>query len=230
MKTKNNYRVYGSQWKWVVLFGVFILVMSCQKERIEIIDEREDQNLVAQSDLNTMMHNISLHDGSYDDHIDGANCFSIQFPYRILSNNSAVVLKDKEALHAITAMDDISLVFPVTIAHSNHSTTLIATQEELQTAAQKCIANDDPDIECIDFEYPITIATFNTATSQIRTLVINHDAALYELTMQLFEDTALRIQYPLTLRLHDNTVRTANSNLELEMYIKAFETSCDEAD
>ena len=212
------------------LLPIFLIILgSCQKEEIEIIDEREDTNLTETSDLRTLLHNVSLHDGSFDDMMDQANCFSIVFPYEVIYKHNRLQITSESDLTQIESPKHVQLIFPLRIAHSTHKVTEVFSEAQLDTYKKTCSPIDD-DIECIDLQYPVIISTFNPEISRMTAIEIAHDSDLYKLTLEAIEDYSMQIQYPVTLTTLSGEVMTVATNEELVRKIRAFASSCNEND
>ncbi len=227
---KNEYTLNFIKLSALFCLIALLIISSCQKESSVEINESEEENLTESSNLRIMLHNISLHDGSFDDHIDGANCFSIIFPYTLLVDEEEVTvasINDISSFIQKTAM--LKLKFPVTIANSKHEVQEVTSQEMLESLAEKCSKIDD-DIECIDVQYPITVATFNTQSENLSTITINHDRDLYGLTLTTILSSKLSIQYPIVVKTKDGELISIGHNEELEQVIVEFAGSCDEDD
>ena len=212
------------------LLLIFLISLgSCQREEIEIIDERENTNLTETSDLRALLHNVSLHDGSFDDMVDRANCFSIVFPYEVIYKRKKLEIKAESDLYQIESPKHVQLIFPLRIAHSTHEVTEVVSEEELSEYKKMCSFIDD-DIECIDLQYPVMISTFNSETSRMTAIEITHDSALYKLTLEAIKDYSMQIQYPVTLTTRGGDVMTVSTNEELALKIRTFADSCNEND
>lgn len=217
--------------KVVSLLVILFLVGSrCQNERILIEDESEQDNLKENSALKNLLHNISLHDGSFDDQIDGANCFSIQFPYTVIHEGTVYEIKEATDLQNFPeGTVSFQIQFPITVAHSSHQLQEVSSQSMLMALAEKCIIAD-PDIECIDLVYPIEVAAFDTRTETINTLKIYHDKDLYDLTLRTILSNRLSIQYPIQVITKNGDTLNIGHNEALEAAIETFAGICNEQD
>ncbi|WP_298318591.1 hypothetical protein [uncultured Aquimarina sp.] len=216
------------------IVGVFIscafFMISCQEEERELIDPTLDNTIPKDSQLARLMRNIVTHDGSYDDLVDGGNCYSINLPYSIIRNMTEEIVIDQiEDYNRLNQSDDIKIQFPITVTRDNHLEEIIENDIELQLLANSCELQDD-DIECVDFVYPFRFATFNSNNSVINTVEVLHDAQVFGFMENLDENTLVAINYPIRLLLSNGEYLDATHNDELLSRILAFETSCEEND
>lgn len=219
---------------------VFVLSLSaCQEEYEEIEGGPENQSISANSTTATLIKNTSSNDGSYDNIVDGASCFAIQFPYTVNVNGVEINIDSKEDLELIEEIfdeldddDDIlDIVFPITITLSDFSEITIESQDELAAMARECLeGGDDDDIECIDFVYPITLFTFGVNTQQANDIQVNSDQEMRRFFDELEDNQLISIEFPITLKKYDGTQVTINSNTELAAALEMAKNECDEDD
>jgi hypothetical protein len=215
--------------------GLFVscafFMISCQEEERELIDSTLDNNAIPKdSQLAKLMRNIVIHDGSYDDLVDGGNCYSINLPYFIIRNiTEEIIIDEIEDYNRLNQSDDIKIKFPITVTRDNHLEEIIENDIELQLLANSCETQDD-DIECVDFVYPFRFATFNSDNNIISTIEVIHDAQVFGFMENLDESTVVAINYPIRLLLSTGEYLDATHNDELLSRILAFETSCEEND
>ncbi|TSE11133.1 hypothetical protein [Aquimarina algiphila] len=203
--------------------------IACQEEERELITPAEDTTIPKNSQLAGLMKNIVTHDGSYDDVVDNANCFSINLPYTILLNGNEVIIDQIDDYDNLSNSDVIEIQFPITITLLNHQEEPVASQLALAVFAGSCKSVDD-DIECIDFIYPVQFSTFDSNTNQLQTVDIDHDAVLFRFMSDLNDNTSVSINYPIDLLLHNGEKVDAQHNEELLSSIMDVASACDEND
>ena len=84
---------------WTMALG---LLVSCQTE-IEEITPQEETNNLSQSEINLLL-NIARLDGSPDNIVDGASCFSIQLPFTVIVNDTELLIETEEDYEVIEAL------------------------------------------------------------------------------------------------------------------------------
>ena len=227
--------------KFLFLPLLFLMIFtSCQDEVTEITDPNTEETLVANSNLANLMRFTSINDGSIDNIIDFANCLEVVLPVTVIVNDITITITSFEDLDLIEAIfdefeddiNDIEIVFPITIISGDYTVIEIENQEALEDLIEGCHGEDedDDDIECIDFQYPITISIFNTDFDIIETVTINNDEALYHFIDDLDGGVLASINYPITMILSDGSTLEVENNTELEAAINAAEDDCDEDD
>ena len=225
--------------KAVLLIGA-LTFSSCQEEFEEVnISNTEEAAFQATSGTANLMQRAAFKDGSFDNIVDGASCFSLNFPYTVNINGLDITVDSRADLRLIEEIFDefdddedvLEILFPITITLADYSEVVINNMEELTELASQCVeGGDDDDIECIDFVYPIAVFTFNVNQQQTGSVTINNDRELRLFFRDLDDDDFVSLQYPVTLIRFDGTEIQVNSNEELEAALEMAEDACDEDD
>ncbi|MBQ4821410.1 hypothetical protein [Aquimarina sp. MMG016] len=210
---------------WLILFSL-IIIYSCQEEEREFFIE---DNIPTDSELAKVMQKVVTHDGSFDDIVDGGNCYSINLPYTLLRNGNELVIDEILDYQQLLPSDDIQIQFPVMITLHNHEEKLVVDNSALEFLANTCLSND-ADIECIDFVYPFKLSLFNTNTNSISTIEMGHDSQLYKFMLEIDDDILVSINYPIGLTLHNGENTSATHNIELLNTIMGVANACEEND
>ncbi len=224
---------------YALLFVAALMVTSCQEEFEELPQPDEQQTIKANSSTAMLIERTSTNDGSFDNIVDGASCFALNFPYTVEVNGIQITIDSREDLHQIEKIFDefdedidfLEIAFPITITYSDFTELVINNKEELRALAEECIeGGDDDDIECIDFVYPITLYTFDINEQQTGSVTVNSDLELRRFFAGLDDDDLISIDFPVTLELYDGTKMTVYNNAELAMAIENAKDACDEDD
>ncbi len=223
----------------LALFAITLL-FSCRTEETQFVQEDPNQILGANANVKTLIQNTVTNDGSYDNIIDGASCFDIQLPVTVVANGIEVIITNEDDVDQVEIIfdefpddtDTLEINFPITIVHEDYSTTVINSQAELNAAALQCGPDNSPDddIECIDFQYPITANIFNQNNEQIDTVVFNSDEELFDFVDDIDDNLIIVFQFPITVILSDGTTQQINDFDELEDVIEDAADDCDEDD
>jgi hypothetical protein len=233
MKNVFKYSVFS------LLFVATLIFTSCQEEFEELPQPDEQQTIMASSSTAKLIERTSSRDGSFDNIVDGASCFALNFPYTVEVNGIQITIDSIEDLRVIEEIFDsldndvdlLEIFFPVTITLSDFTEIVINNKEELRELAAECLeGGEDDDIECIDFVYPITLFTFDINLQQTGSVTVNSDRELRLFFKELGEDDLISIDFPVTLELYDGTRVTVNSNAELAVAIESAKDACDEDD
>lgn len=216
-----------------------LLFTSCRTEETQSITPTED-TLDANSTVAGLMQRVSLSDGSLDNIIDNANCFTVNLPVTVIVNGIEVTVNteaDYELIEDILDesdddVDTVEIVFPITVTLEDYTEVTLNSIEEFLALVLTCPGEGetDPDIECLDFVYPITATIFNPITEELETIVIENDAQLYAFLELIEESDVVSIEFPISVILADGSTIVIESLEELEAVIEEAEDACDEDD
>ncbi len=241
LNPKSN--IMKTNWRILLLLPFFALLMftSCQEEVVDITEPTEAEALVADSELTTFVSATSKMDGSRDNIIDRASCISVKLPLTVIANGLEIIIDSEEDFEVIEAIfdefdedeDSLEMIFPITIINADHDEVVINNADELEAYVEECGGEneEDDDIECIDFKYPISFSIFNADFLIIDTIEIENDEQLHRFIKRVRNNEVIAsINYPVTMVLADGTEIEVNSNEELHRTIKEAKDACDEDD
>ncbi|GAA4959114.1 hypothetical protein GCM10023315_03360 [Algibacter aquimarinus] len=215
---------------------------SCQDEVIEITEPNETETLVAESTLTNLISATSIMDGSADNIIDNASCLSVQLPITVIVKGLEITVDSREDFKVIEAIfkefddddDRLDIVFPITIILANHDEVVIENRDALEELIEECRGEneEDDDIECIDFQYPISFSVYNRDFQVINVVTIESDRELYKFIKRVTgaEKLLASLNFPVTMELADGTEIVVNNNIELQRVIEEAKDVCDEDD
>lgn len=226
------------------IFAIALLALvvlnSCRTEDEELILPPEEQTLDINSNVADLITRTALNDGSIDNILDSANCFTVVLPVTVFIDGLEIIIDSEEDFQTIedlfdeddTDIDELDFQYPITIVLSDFTEVVINNDEELATYAAQCQGDnvDDDDIECIDFQYPITFSVFDQNNELIDTVTINSDVELYLFIDGLDDDDIVNLNFPITLILFDGNTITVNDLDELEDVVEEAIDACDEDD
>ena len=225
---------------FLLLCLCFICITSCRTEDDLAIDPPIEETINANSTIADLISRTSQNDGSPDNIIDNASCLSIQLPVTVTVNEIEITIDDEDGYEEIEDIidlfdddvDSIVISYPITIILADFTTVVVNSDAELAALAANCVGENenDDDIECIDFQYPITASIFDENNNLITTITINNDNDMYNFIEDLDEFAAVTISFPITVILADGTTQTINTIQELEDAIEIADDSCDEDD
>jgi len=220
------------------LCAICLSFQACQEERIQTTEPDTQATLVANTTLPRLMERVTLLDGSTDNFIDNANCFLVDLPVTVTINGVTSTVNSTSDYPVILELlsqsdnNSVEITYPITIILSDYSEVTVENEEELIAQISNCSGPNQPDIdiECIDFQYPFSIAIFNVNFEVIETQNITDDETLFYFLETLADGVVASINYPINLIKADGTVISVNSNDELEAAIALAEDTCDEDD
>ena len=223
--------------------GITLLIAlsftSCQEEFEELTQGNDEETISATSSTAVLMEQTSSNDGSYDNIVDQGSCMAINFPYVVSVNGLEVTIDSRADIAIIKSIvaelnsDDYTLeiVYPITVTLSDYTEIEVNSKEQLVSLAQECKDGDnDDDIECVDFVYPITLYTFDASLSQTGTVEVNSDFQLRRFFIGKGDSDFISIDFPITLKLYDETEVVVNSVSELAATLESAKDACDEDD
>lgn len=225
---------------FTLLMVASLFAISCRQEESVLIEGPQDEVLKANSAVASLLQRTAMRDGSDDNIVDNANCFSLEFPFTVLVNGMTITVTSEEDLDTVEDIfdefddddDTLEITFPITIVLSDFSEVEINSIDEFENYADECEGENefDDDIECIDISYPITASVFNASNELIDTITITTDEELYQFLENLEDDDIVNVDFPITLILSDGT-EVSVSNLDmLEDIIDDAKDDCDEDD
>ncbi|ANH60781.1 LamG domain-containing protein [Dokdonia donghaensis] len=222
------------------LFIVLIGAVSCQDDLsqdeslIEVINEAN-----ASAQLLQFMHNVALNDGSIDNIIDRASCLEMVLPMTIELGSSTFTVENQEDLitveehHYEHPEDSITINYPVDVILMNHEVVTATSQDEMDALVETCSdpSLSDIDIECVDFQYPITFNTFDPVFQVAETVTVSSDAQLLGfITSYTGSSNVVGVAFPISLLNHDGTIVEITDYTALEDALVEAVSSCDEDD
>ncbi len=224
----------------LILLIASSLFSSCRTEDEDFVQIDQQQVLPMDSSLANLVTNVVLNDGSEDNIIDYASCFSVQLPVTVTVNGEMVAVQSAAQFEAIETIldasyvdeDYVSFTYPITIITSDYEYIELNTAEELENYQNLCPEENtpDPDIECLDFVYPISYALFNTATDLNETISLDGDEAHFNFLDAVDENTVVSLNFPITVLLEDGENLVITDTADLESAILSVADSCDEDD
>ncbi|MGC1203728.1 MAG: hypothetical protein WA839_02450 [Flavobacteriaceae bacterium] len=225
----------------LIPFFALLLFTSCQDEVIEITDPNEAETLVAESTLTSLISATSIMDGSADNIIDNASCLSVELPVTVFVKGLEIKIDSREDFKVIEAIfkefdddeDKLDIVFPITIILANHDKVVIENREALAELIAVCRGEneEDDDIECIDFQFPMSFSVYNADFQVLDVITVENDRELYHFIKRVRNaEVFASLNFPVTMELADGTEIVVNNNQELQRTIEEAKDLCDEDD
>lgn len=213
----------------LLILLVLVFCAGCQKEEFTVVQTDEEASFLQDTELTALLKGVSSHDGSFDDVIDQAPCFSIDFPYQILLNNESHNVNSVEDLLAILPSDEVVPVFPISITYATYDPLEISSLEALAEQINLCntgvLFNER--ITCVDIVYPIHINLYNPETSNFETVVYDHDKKTFQSISSYTNDQLASISFPITITTADQGSLSITSNEILKSQILSQVPLCE---
>lgn len=218
------------------LISVSFIFTACQEEFEELPGPDAQPTILASSSTAKLIERASGKDGSFDNIIDGASCFAIQFPYVVNVNGLDITINSLEDINLVKQIatgiqindDVLQIIFPITITKSDFSELVINGKEDLRELANACKEGSEEPIGCISFVYPMTLYTFDINKEQTGNVTVNGDKDLRQFFSNLSGSDLVSIDFPISLKKADGTKIQVNTNAELAITIENAKDDCDE--
>ncbi|WP_179348476.1 hypothetical protein [Winogradskyella pacifica] len=230
MKTKSKHL-------FISFLFALLCFTSCQEEITEINIPNDQEAIVPNSTLVSLMSRTTANFGAADNILDNVSCFSVELPVTIVITDITLIietLSDLEQLESLLrdASNDANLdfIFPITIIFNDYSQVVIENEDELESFINECVANETDVINCVDFVYPISFSVFNSEFNLIDTVIIENDETLYGFLNGLEDDdnaVIVSLNFPVTLNYTNGETIEVNTNQELAEAIEAAGNDCD---
>ncbi|WP_299105217.1 hypothetical protein [uncultured Tenacibaculum sp.] len=224
----------------LLLLIATLVLFSCRTEEIKIIDPPVKNALVDKSPVVRLMNRTALRDGSKDNIIDKASCITVKLPVTVTVNSNEITIDNEDGYKEIEDLfdlfdddvDTVEIKYPIEVILSDHTVKTVNSDAELKELAGNCNGEneEDDDIECLDFEYPFSASVFNENNDLILTLTLEDDEQLFKMLNDLEQYAAVTINFPIKVKLSNDTLITINNLQELEEAINTAVNSCDEDD
>lgn len=220
---------------WVTVLS--IVFFSCQSE---ITDEQYStkETITKTTPLTTYVERIVMKKTAQDNIIDQTDCFMVKFPYTVTVNavditiNSAAdiaLVENNIALSSIDA-DVVSIHFPITVIFNDYNENTIDSPSDYADLLHDCDEKSDDlsQINCLNFNYPISINRYDSNNQIVSSLSIKDNQALYNFVNNLEDNQFIAVGYPITVTNSNGNQITVTNNSQLEDLIKDALDNCSE--
>jgi len=214
--------------KRIIAVCLLLVLLSCQKEEFREVEGQEETSFLADVELTRLINSVSSHDGRFDDIVDNSSCFSINFPYHIMLNGELHNVQSINDLLTIDEQDVVEPVYPIRISTADYLEWDINNESQFEDFVSQCENGQlyDERITCVDFEYPISVAVFNTATSSFETVLFEHDEDTFTGIADLDAEVLATIGFPITLTFDNGSTLEVMSNDQLKNEILSVVPIC----
>lgn len=215
--------------QFIIITLLCLFVSSCQND-----DENEIRvttaSLTKVAPLTSLLSRVSQYPTATDNVLDGTSFCSVQLPVTIVVNYNRVVVSSQEDFKLVTNIideysnddDKINFVFPITMVFKNFNTLKLNNEVELKKLVDSYGAyNDYTEIDCIDFNFPISISSYDSNSQQAMSYAIQSNSQLYNFVNNLEDTDFFAIDFPLTMTSSiDGKLTEVNNNSELKSIIE----------
>ncbi|MCG8308104.1 MAG: hypothetical protein MI975_11985 [Cytophagales bacterium] len=221
---------------YILLFIGLPVLDGCQSEITEVIEPSADEVFTPATPIARLIMRTSMRDGSYDNILDGSSCTSIKLPVTIVVDDQEISIETADDFSIIEELTDepdddvVEFIFPIIVILPDHAEVVVSSEDDLESMVDACSGNEDDDIECVDFIFPIAVATYDADNQVSDVITVDSDKELFKFIQFLGEDDLIGIDYPISVVLPDKTELTIENNTQLEHALKNAINACDEDD
>jgi hypothetical protein len=219
----------------ILLHSVVVFVFfSCQDE-IETINTNADNSFTKSSPIAALVSRVSQYETTADNVLDGTSNCSIKLPAHITVNSQNVYVASEADFQSVqniknqssTDDDKIHFSYPITIIYPNHYEQIVSSESQFENLLDE-YGDDSPnhDVNCLDFNYPISINIYNSNNQVASSVAINNDSQLYNFVENLTAGEIVGIVFPVILTKTMGGTVIVNTNAELEVAINTAIDEC----
>lgn len=226
--------------KILIILLCLFSILSCRKDEYRYNEPIDQLPLAKESLVATLIERTTLKDGSEDNILDHASCLTVKLPVTVTANGNNVVVNTTDDYNTVQAIFDASesdedtliITYPITLIFEDFTETIVNSDGELNNFRNLCESDndEDTDIECIDFDYPISFTTYNTLNEKLSTEIITSDKELYDFINTIEDYSIVNINFPVTILDFSGSLITINTIEELQNTIENAINACDEHD
>ncbi|MDN3677870.1 hypothetical protein QWY90_11175 [Flavobacterium paronense] len=220
---------------YLLLYSLFALMFfSCQDET-ETIKINSENSFTKTSPISSLIARVSQYETTADNVLDGTSNCSIKLPAHITIDGQYVYVSSETDFQAVQNIknqsssddDKVHFGYPITIIYPNYSEYSVTSEEQFDDILDG-YGDDSPyhDINCIDFDYPISINIYNSNNQVASSVVIHNDNALYSFVENLATGEIVGIVFPVTLTKTVGGNVIVNNNTQLETAINTAVDEC----
>ena len=219
----------------LLLYSLFALVFfSCQDET-ETIKINADNSFTKTSPISSLISRVSQYETTADNVLDGTSNCSIQLPANVIIDGQYVYVASETDFQAVQNIknqsdsddDKVHFTFPITIVYPNYYQHTVTSEAQFESILAGY--GDDSlyhDINCLDFNYPISINSYNSNNQVASSATIHSDNEFYNFVENLASGEIVGIVFPVTLTKTTGGNVVVNNNIELESAINTAVDEC----
>jgi hypothetical protein len=208
-----------------------VLIVSCQNDAVS---ENTTEALTQDSDITALLMSLSVSDTITRTVIDSTSCFSVKLPVQVVANGQQITITNnagyaavEQVFNASTAdRDELGFIFPITITYATNVDVVVNSQSQYNNLVNICKANAHYASNCVAINYPITIFSYNSRFQRENTYVLNNNAELYSVLLNIGPSEYYSVNYPVTLTVAGQETVSVNNNMQLQQAITTAITAC----
>lgn len=215
-----------------------LLTVGCQQETEMISPVPPDQAITIDAPVAQLLQRLVMLDGSGDNIVDRSSCSSLVYPVSVTVNGQPLLIQSSEDLDEIERVfdasgsdeDSVVIQFPVTLLLADYSTQIINNLAEWESLLSSCTeGGSDDDLECLDLEYPVSMALYDTANQKSSVVTFTSDRDVFLFLDQVSSQVLMSFRFPVVLTDSSGLEYTVTDFEQLED-ILLDNDDCDEDD
>lgn len=223
----------------VLLLSLLGLVFfSCQKDDETKVKIPVD-SLTTTSPLTSLVSRVSQNPTAIDNILDGTSYCSVQLPVTVIIDDNKVVVSSKEDYKWISSIiaeydtddDKIKFVYPITMVYRNYSQIVVNNEVQLKKIIDSYEDEKDfHEIDCVDFNYPIVINSYNSDSQIAKSYNIQSNSQFFNFLDNLKATDIIGVVFPIIMTSNINgqiASFTINNSNELYTIIENSLDLCD---
>lgn len=221
---------------FIILVILSLSTISCQDE-VENKNINLKESFTKTSALTILIKRVAQSRTTFDNIIDGTSCFSVQLPVTVTANLHQFTIETENDYHQVVTIfneslsddDVVHFHFPITLTYQNFQQIVVTSQNQLDNILANCPPSEDfHEINCIDFNLPVKINSYNSENQLSNSETIQSNSQLYNFIANINNDTILSIVYPISMTNSSGQIITINNNTELKTVIETVINQCDD--
>ncbi|PWA07248.1 hypothetical protein [Flavobacterium psychrotolerans] len=220
--------------QFILIFLLGAVLFSCQKEEENVI-QNPTNSLTKTSPLTSLLSRVSQYPTAYDNIIDGTSFCSVKLPVTIVVDNRRITVKSKSDCGLIAAIkeesvfddDKVNFVYPITMIYRDFQQVVVLNDTQLKYILENYgVAQNINEIDCIDFNYPIIINSYDSNRQIAKTITVQSDSQLFNLLDNVNVTDFFGLVYPLTVTNFEGQISTISNNDGLSRAIENAIVQC----
>ena len=222
--------------QFIIITLLCLFVFSCQDD-----DENEIRvptaSLTKVAPLTSLLSRVSQYPTARDNVLDGTSYCSVQLPVTIVVNYNRVLVSSTEDYKLVASIideysnddDKINFIFPIIMVFRNFSTLKLNNEAELKKLLESYGQYSDyTEIDCIDFNFPISINSYDSNSQEAKAYTIQNNSQLYNFVYNLKETDFFSLDFPISMTSKiDEKIVEVQTNNELKSSIENEIIKCE---
>ena len=192
---------------FLLITTVLLLLTSCREESDDNIFPSEEEALLANTELSNLILKSTTNNGATDNILDGSSCYSISLPVTVVIEKLKIIVASPADFDQIEDVfenleediEDLTFIYPITLIDSNFTEIIVKNEDQFDELLDRCEDSIDDDIECVEFNYPLSVSAFNRVSETIESITFEDDKSLHKFIKNLTVNDIVEFDFPITI-------------------------------